>query len=140
MAAAPYEAEPPLIVDSDAVLAGAVALERLQAISGRNAKVLQPLGRMEVQQLAPGRALDCPESDHRPILKKRFSVMAAKRPDQEPSYDVGGIPSRVMAEALGPHRDEHAGLRGQPGIGRCEGVVAGGRGCGHDHVELVKAG
>ena len=83
IASAPYEAEPPLIVDSDAVLAGAVALERLQAISGRNAKILQPLGRLKVEQLAPGNALDCPESERCAILKKRFGAMAAKRSDQK---------------------------------------------------------
>jgi hypothetical protein len=83
IAVAPYEAEPPLIVDADAVLAGAVALERLQSISRRNAKILQPLGCMKVEQLAPGHALDCPESRHRPVLEKRFGVMAAKRSDQK---------------------------------------------------------
>jgi hypothetical protein len=83
IAAAPYEAEPPLIVDSDAVLAGAVALERLQAISGRDAKILQPLGCMKEEQLAPGHALDRPESEHCPVLEKRLGVIAAKRSDQK---------------------------------------------------------
>jgi hypothetical protein len=82
IAAAPYEAESPLIVDADAVLAGAVALEPLQSISGRNAKVLQPLCCMKVEQLAPGHALDCPESKHCPVLEKRLSGMAAKRSNQ----------------------------------------------------------
>jgi hypothetical protein len=42
---APEEADPPTLVDADAVLAGPVALERLQMISGRAPKILQSPGK-----------------------------------------------------------------------------------------------
>lgn len=44
---APDEADAPLIVDPDAVLASTIALERLEAIAGRNARVSEGVGRIE---------------------------------------------------------------------------------------------
>ena len=38
---APYEAEPPLVIDSNAVLAFAVALQGLQSVRGREAEIIQ---------------------------------------------------------------------------------------------------
>ena len=70
----PGKADSPLIVNPDTVLSGAVAIERLQAIPRRNAKVFQPLHRVEIEQcverrirspgtavrLRRGRELRCP--------------------------------------------------------------------------------
>ena len=44
---APEEADAPLIVDADAVLASTIALERLEPIAGRNAEVGEGVGRIE---------------------------------------------------------------------------------------------
>ena len=44
---APDEADAPLIVDADAVLASTIALERLEPIAGRNAEVGEGVGRIE---------------------------------------------------------------------------------------------
>jgi len=48
----PLKADPPLIVDPDAVLAGTVAGKLLQAVPGRHAEVVESLGGIEDQQLA----------------------------------------------------------------------------------------
>ncbi len=52
VAAAPSETDPPLVVDSDAVLPAPVALERLQPVARRYAQVVQALGGVELNQLA----------------------------------------------------------------------------------------
>lgn len=95
VAFAPDKTNPPLIVNSDAVLAGPITFECLEPVAGRNAKILQPFGGMKIEELTPCHALDRAESAHGPILEKRFSVMATKGPDQDPGYDVEGIPSSV---------------------------------------------
>ena len=95
VAFAPDKTNPPSIVDPDAVLTGPITFERLEPVAGRNAKVLPPLGGMKIEELTPCNALDRAESAHGPILEKRFSVMATKGPDQDPAYDVEGIPSSV---------------------------------------------
>lgn len=58
LAVAPEEADSPLVVDADAVLAGAVALQGFEGVAGRNAKIVKALGGMEKEQLATGRDLD----------------------------------------------------------------------------------
>jgi hypothetical protein len=47
----PTEADAPLIVDTNAVLAGTVAFESFKAISGRNPQIVQPAGNFELPQL-----------------------------------------------------------------------------------------
>src|SRR6476646_6021853 len=54
----PYEADPPLPVDPDAVLASPVALQRLQPIARRNPKIVEHLGRVQLLQLPESRAQD----------------------------------------------------------------------------------
>ena len=93
----PYETNPPLVVDLNAVLARPVGLERFQAVTRRNTKFLQPLGGVEVQESAPGRTLDRPEPEYGSILKECLGVTAVKRPNQNPVYYVPGITSTRMA-------------------------------------------
>ena len=47
---AEYEAEPPLLVDSDAVLAFAISGERLQPVARRYAQILQAQRRIKLLQ------------------------------------------------------------------------------------------
>ena len=101
LAVSPDETNPPLVVDSDTVLPGPFSLERFQAIARGNPKFLQPLGGMEVQESAPGRTLDRPEPEHGSILKERLGVTTLKRPNQDPVYDVPGIPSNRIAARQG---------------------------------------
>jgi len=48
----PLEADPELIVDSDAVLSLSVAVQFLQAIAGRNAQVIERLCAIEQGELS----------------------------------------------------------------------------------------
>jgi hypothetical protein len=95
LAVAPDEANPPLIIDPDAMLAGPITFERLEPVAGRNAQILQPPGCMKVEEPAPGHALDRAEPPHGLILEEGLGVTAAKRSDQEPVYDAESIPSIV---------------------------------------------
>src|SRR3546814_17992820 len=58
IAAAPAEADTPLVVDPDAVLSLAIAFEQLQPVCGRNPQVIERSGGVEHAQLAPGDLLD----------------------------------------------------------------------------------
>jgi hypothetical protein len=49
LVAAPDEADPPLVVNPDAVLPGSTTLQSLEAVTGRNAKVLQASRRVKVE-------------------------------------------------------------------------------------------
>jgi hypothetical protein len=81
VALAPYEADAPLVVDSDAVLTLPVAFQRLQLVSGEGRK--RPEVRLRVQhvQLAKSRALDGLESPHSLPAKQPLGVGATEGPD-----------------------------------------------------------
>lgn len=51
LAIPPLEAEPPLIVDADAVLASTIAVQRLQTVAGRHAQIVEPLRGIDRQKL-----------------------------------------------------------------------------------------
>jgi hypothetical protein len=63
------------------MLSSATALERLQAISRRNAQVFQPLHRVEIKQLAACGAFDRAEPAYSRILEESFSVRTPERSD-----------------------------------------------------------
>lgn len=54
----PGEADPPLLVDPDAVLPGAVPAECLKPVPGRHPEVVEDLGGVQHHQLPQGRSLD----------------------------------------------------------------------------------
>ena len=47
----PTEADAPLLVDTDAVLSRAIALEHFQPVAGRNQQLFQPRRRVQQSQL-----------------------------------------------------------------------------------------
>ena len=55
--APPDEADAPLIVDSDGILARTITTQFLKPVSRRNAQVLDPVRRVDHGQLAQGRPL-----------------------------------------------------------------------------------
>jgi hypothetical protein len=89
----PDKANAPTVVDPDAVLACPVALEGFQVVAGWAAKIFQPPGGMQVQQLTAGHPFDGAETRYKLIGKQPGSL---ERADQAPVYDTQGIPSRVM--------------------------------------------
>src|SRR5436305_13226959 len=54
---APFKAYPPLIVNTDAVLPAAIAMQRFKPIAGRNPQIFQILGRVHRKQLGSRTAL-----------------------------------------------------------------------------------
>jgi hypothetical protein len=54
----PTKADPPLIVNANAMLAGAITFELLQSITGRNAKVFELLGGVDQCELAKHHTLE----------------------------------------------------------------------------------
>src|ERR1019366_89569 len=55
---APNEAQTPLVVNANAVLSPAVAMQSFQAISGRRCQIAQFRGAVQLPELAPRDALD----------------------------------------------------------------------------------
>src|SRR3989304_8881488 len=53
----PAEADPPLVVDPNAVLPGTVPFQRLQAIAGRNGKIMQGSRAVEIRVFFSGSAI-----------------------------------------------------------------------------------
>jgi len=74
----PPEADTPLVVDPDAVLAGPVAAEFLQPIPGGNSEVVELFARVNLDELSPGR----------PLYLNRPSPYHATRKDA-PRFFVG---------------------------------------------------
>ena len=58
VATAPDEANPPLIIDADAVLAGTVAFEGFQPVAWRRKQITQCPRPVQVFELAPGGVLN----------------------------------------------------------------------------------
>jgi hypothetical protein len=78
----PAKTDPPLIIDANTVLAGAIASELLKAIARRNSEVLQRLGRIYCHQLAQHRALQFGGiATDGSTLEERFSVPIGEASD-----------------------------------------------------------
>jgi len=88
IAVTPGEANPPLVVDPNAVCPGAIAPEQFKLVSRRYPKILQAPCLMEVQELPPRRPLDGLKSTNQAVLKERRRICAFERPDQTSVYDV----------------------------------------------------
>lgn len=71
----PLEADSPLIVDPDAVLASAITPESFQPVAGWHTQIEKTLGVVQHSQLSPRCLLDIP----------------AKSPDHFPSPDTFGV-------------------------------------------------
>ena len=82
---APDEADAPLIVDADAVLAATIALERLEPVAGRNGQVGEGVGRIEDDEFPKRDALKaCGEATRTATLKERFRVGVAEGANHAP--------------------------------------------------------
>jgi hypothetical protein len=99
LARLPDEANSPLIIDPNAVLTSSISFERLQAVTRRNAEILDLSGGVKVEQFTPSHAFDGSKSRHGLVLEQRLRVPAPKRSDQYLLYDVEGIPSSGMVFA-----------------------------------------
>src|SRR5262245_2007440 len=78
----PSEADPPLIVDADAMLPGSIANESLESISRRYSKILQRFCCVDQQQLSMCSALDVGRKCPRAFAPKYlFRLGVAKAPN-----------------------------------------------------------
>lgn len=76
----PYEANPSLVVDADAVLTGAISLQRFEAVAGKYSQVVQVAGLIEQPQFALRHPLEPPKlPDPRP-LREQCRIPAPERP------------------------------------------------------------
>jgi hypothetical protein len=75
IAVTPGEADPPLIVDPNAVCPGAITPEQFKLVSRRYPKILQAPCLMEVQELPPRSPLDGLKSTNQAVLKERRSAL-----------------------------------------------------------------
>jgi hypothetical protein len=84
----PPEADPPLVVDPDAVLPVAVTPQRFEAVARRDAQGRQYGGGVDLQQLASRDPLDVPEPADGPALEQGLGVGAGEGADHGRGYSV----------------------------------------------------
>jgi hypothetical protein len=89
---APGEADPELVVDTNAVLAMAVTPERLQAVAWRNAQIVETACGIKDGELAVSNAGDAPKPPDLLALEQSQGVTAAKRPDHGCSIPASCVP------------------------------------------------
>jgi hypothetical protein len=66
----PHKTDSPLVIDADAPLSGAVALQRFQPVARQAGQVAQPCGAVQVDQLALRCLLDLWWKRSRPLPPK----------------------------------------------------------------------
>src|SRR5688500_6379247 len=82
IALAPDEADTPLIVDPNAVLPAAIALQSLHAVARRHAQIGETGAVVEHQQLLPRGAPEiCAETSDRHVLEQRLGAPVGKSSD-----------------------------------------------------------
>ena len=83
----PLEAEPPLIVDADAVLALAVAVQSLQTVAGRHAQIVESLRGIDRQKLRAGAPLNLQrQTAHSVACEDRCGALVREALDHDRAY------------------------------------------------------
>jgi hypothetical protein len=77
----PTKTKAKLIIDPDAILAGSVSFERLEAISRRNPEVVEPPRDLKLPQLSTGNRRDRPESPHGTAVRQGLGFGRFERDD-----------------------------------------------------------
>lgn len=103
----PAEADPPLVVDPDAVLSFPAPLQRLQLIGRRGGQVMQRLRPVQIEELAARRALEGPEAVHRSIVEEHFRFLALEGLD----HGIRLFPFEYYVSQYSPARRLWQGLR-----------------------------
>jgi hypothetical protein len=81
----PSEADPPLVVDPDAVLSFPIAGKLLQTIPGRNSQVAQRISRVEHEELPQGRAVNTLRKAPRALaIEDSLGLRVSKAPNHGP--------------------------------------------------------
>ena len=95
LAVSPNETNPPLVVDANTVLPGAISLEHFEAVTWRNPKFPESPGCVEVEKLPPGDTLD------RSDLGTAPPSLGSGTSGSRFSYDVPRIPSSGIRARAG---------------------------------------
>jgi hypothetical protein len=74
----PTEADAPLIVYTNAILAGTVTFKLFKAISGRYSQILKPTGNLNLSELAPRQSGDIYKPFHSETVREGFSISTFK--------------------------------------------------------------
>ncbi len=98
----PLETNPPLIVDSDAVLTASLAAQRLQPISRRNPEVYERFCIIKHKHSSTGDPFNCAEPWDSFVSEQTLSILAAKAPNHV---------SRLSRLAYSVNRNGHFGTR-----------------------------
>jgi len=77
----PIKTDAPLIVDTNAVLAGTIAFECFDSISGWYSQIIQPVGNLDLSQLPSCHIFDIHKPPYADSLCKGFSVGTFERSD-----------------------------------------------------------
>jgi hypothetical protein len=97
----PHEAHAPPVVDPNAVLTLPPALELLEAVAWRNAKVLKRSRGVQEQQLPPGDTLKSAKTRDVSVVKKIVHHLRAKGPNHRRIISFNGNRYKRMALAGG---------------------------------------
>jgi hypothetical protein len=81
MALPPDKAEPPLVVDTDAVLPFAVASQGFQPVARRDSQIPQTPGTVQVEEFSARDPFESPEPGDIDVVEQRFRVAAPKGTD-----------------------------------------------------------
>jgi hypothetical protein len=83
----PFETDPPLVVDANAVLAGPVAFQLLQAVTRRNPKIVEIHGSVEDEKFSEGDAgCEGVELADASAVPDRLGVIIAERPQHSAQW------------------------------------------------------
>jgi len=105
----PDKANPPLVVNTEAVLALTIPFQRLQPVSWRNAQRLQFGGSVQLQQLATCNTLNGSKAWHGLTVKKLSRVTAGKRVNH--AYSLFRTTESVKRDPGGTRRTPRGGTR-----------------------------
>lgn len=101
----PAKADPPSLVDTDAVLTLPASFQSFEAVAGRRRQVPQNPCPVKIQQLSPRRPLKCLESCHGQIVKEVLGFFVSEGLDHNRSllrqtsyvkHNTNGVCSRRL--------------------------------------------
>ncbi len=115
-AGVPDEADAPSVVDTNAVLAPAIAPQSLQSIAGRRAQVVEPAGRIKHQKLQPRALLDRRRQAANGMACENGSgMLVGEAPDHGPNVTNVDTFSQAVELGLGAaHPGRRRGRRAPP--------------------------
>jgi len=123
----PFEADPPRVVDPNAVLTLTISLQRFEPVAGQRGKVLQRSGRFQTVELQPGLALDTREVLDPLTSSERSGPLALVARQRSPLVLLNArAGTRVPGRAARPIASPRDPLPGAPGRWRRRAPQRGG--------------